>query len=950
MGSYNLTRYSEELLERTKREPPSLTVHLHGDHFNLNASKKWSYTHPVACIFDDIRAHRIPVDFLELFDKANIPFYDGCMIVELLDYRSHNKNEPVLERPEQKRMILHPNGETLWADICLLNATHGKKWTDRDILEIEARILLATAPPLCLDPDPHLTRIANHVLRVSTPTEPALLKRKADVVEPEERETEKAKRAKIMQFGNPRLNRPYAPSYRILDALDRKSKGNIVIGPPPAPKPQPTRSPSRGPSQTPAPQASARPLTPSSQSSAHPSPAPVTTPTPYNLPHSPAPPPVATVPTPQPPQSGPADDTSKRLQTKPPLPPTQTFTIPIHSTPSTSALPVGATTNVNAIRTGAQTPVPVPFVIATGPPATPYQHLMPTQRPNQAFRRSVSPTKPQLRASPSPAPSLNSQQQAPVQATAQAHLYPSVQAATAAAAGHSPPSNVTSSPANEQSPTQGTELAKRAATPVGVIGATLSPGQQQRYSQSPRVMPAVMRQSSPQAQVHPGRSATPAASQQPLSGHQQSPPSQHRTGPVSQHQTMSQQNGYQAQYTLQRNNMAQPTPTAASSQVQQQQQSGATTSAITGGTPAFMVNPASSQVPAAQPNPGQNPPIQALQVQPGQQLTPQQQQQMMQLKHNYRMRMLHAQHQQRVGTPANQGMMRGTPVQLQQIQQQHQQQHQQQMQQMQQHASPRPTTSQSVVSSPIVSAAQSQAQSQRTVTPAPGTIPNTSAMGPGSVRRGSPMLVNNQRMTAASPMPVNAQPMNPNVNPNPGVNSPRMNPQQAGGGHPNPVTVPGGINFNPANFAHYQAQLVAQMRQQATATPAPGAGLKSDGQNPGTPQRPQQPQQNQPPVGMPQQSSQNPNQNQTQTPGMQQQQHAYPMFYATAGQPMGQGYWPGVVSQHGGVNPAIQNMGQNGQATPQQQMQFYQYMMGRGRGFQHQQQGRGGGPGNIPGR
>ncbi|KAF9267157.1 hypothetical protein L218DRAFT_856547 [Marasmius fiardii PR-910] len=216
MGSYNLTRYGEELLERTKKDPPSFTIHLHSDHFNLNASKKWSYTHPIACIFEDIRAHRIPVDFLELFNNGQVPFYDGCMIVELLDYRSQNKNEPVLERPEQKRMILHPNGETLWADICLLSAKPGRKWTDREVLEIEAGILLATAPPLCLDPDPHLTRIANNVLRVSTPTEPALLKRKADVVEPEERETEKAKRAKIMQFGNPRLNRPYAPSYAFL--------------------------------------------------------------------------------------------------------------------------------------------------------------------------------------------------------------------------------------------------------------------------------------------------------------------------------------------------------------------------------------------------------------------------------------------------------------------------------------------------------------------------------------------------------------------------------------------------------------------------------------------------------------------------------------------------------------------------------------------------------------
>ena len=31
-------------------------------------------------LLDDIRAHRIPVDFLELFDSAKVPFYDGTQI------------------------------------------------------------------------------------------------------------------------------------------------------------------------------------------------------------------------------------------------------------------------------------------------------------------------------------------------------------------------------------------------------------------------------------------------------------------------------------------------------------------------------------------------------------------------------------------------------------------------------------------------------------------------------------------------------------------------------------------------------------------------------------------------------------------------------------------------------------------------------------------------------
>ena len=70
---------------------------------------------------------------------------------------------------------------------------------------------LATSPPLCLDPDPHVTRIANNMLRVSAPATPALLKRKVVAIEPEEDESEKARRAKIMQYMNPRINRSTIP-------------------------------------------------------------------------------------------------------------------------------------------------------------------------------------------------------------------------------------------------------------------------------------------------------------------------------------------------------------------------------------------------------------------------------------------------------------------------------------------------------------------------------------------------------------------------------------------------------------------------------------------------------------------------------------------------------------------------------------------------------------------
>ena len=66
----------------------------------------------------------------------------GCMVVELLDYRPQRSKEPALKVPEKTRVVLHPNSETLWADICLMNRRNGSQWTDKDALEVEAKILV----------------------------------------------------------------------------------------------------------------------------------------------------------------------------------------------------------------------------------------------------------------------------------------------------------------------------------------------------------------------------------------------------------------------------------------------------------------------------------------------------------------------------------------------------------------------------------------------------------------------------------------------------------------------------------------------------------------------------------------------------------------------------------------------------------------------------------------
>src|ERR1700733_2983608 len=72
------------------------------------------------------------------------------MIVELLDYRPQRNKEPTLEKPERTRVVLHPNAETIWADICSLNQKHGGKGSDRDPMGAEARLLVRNLFPFVL--------------------------------------------------------------------------------------------------------------------------------------------------------------------------------------------------------------------------------------------------------------------------------------------------------------------------------------------------------------------------------------------------------------------------------------------------------------------------------------------------------------------------------------------------------------------------------------------------------------------------------------------------------------------------------------------------------------------------------------------------------------------------------------------------------------------------------
>ena len=104
-----------------------------------------------------VRAQRIPSDLIPALSAAKIAYYDGCLIVELIDHRTRPQpNEPSTStldaHPTRSpappaRIVLHPSPASLWEDICELNEeVSGGKWDDYDALQLESRILVSHNP------------------------------------------------------------------------------------------------------------------------------------------------------------------------------------------------------------------------------------------------------------------------------------------------------------------------------------------------------------------------------------------------------------------------------------------------------------------------------------------------------------------------------------------------------------------------------------------------------------------------------------------------------------------------------------------------------------------------------------------------------------------------------------------------------------------------------------
>ena len=80
---------TQYVLKKNAGRPPSLVVHLHTGHFRFDGQDGvFSYRSPMAIFVEHLRARTIPHDILEYLIQADVPFYDGCLIVQVHDHKS----------------------------------------------------------------------------------------------------------------------------------------------------------------------------------------------------------------------------------------------------------------------------------------------------------------------------------------------------------------------------------------------------------------------------------------------------------------------------------------------------------------------------------------------------------------------------------------------------------------------------------------------------------------------------------------------------------------------------------------------------------------------------------------------------------------------------------------------------------------------------------------------
>ncbi|GJC83593.1 SAGA complex subunit spt20 [Colletotrichum liriopes] len=89
----------EYILKKYSGNPPSLVVHMHPTHFRFDQQDGiFPYKSPMRLFLEHLRMRTVPHDLLEYFSQAGVPFYEGCLIIQVHDHKSVAQSKDI-QRP-----------------------------------------------------------------------------------------------------------------------------------------------------------------------------------------------------------------------------------------------------------------------------------------------------------------------------------------------------------------------------------------------------------------------------------------------------------------------------------------------------------------------------------------------------------------------------------------------------------------------------------------------------------------------------------------------------------------------------------------------------------------------------------------------------------------------------------------------------------------------------------
>lgn len=186
LSSMNLLNYSTNLLEKlVKREQfNTLVLNLYNtntgyslgfnikqkksisdnvdiEHMNKIETKLLSYDENE--LLNYINYSEIPPILIDLVDRLDVNlFYDGCIILEIRDYR----RRVITTIPQAYHIhfvLLQPSVQTLLTDLNSITNDGNFIWTQEDKYALESQLILANSQELCLHPSPVVSIIKNRI-------------------------------------------------------------------------------------------------------------------------------------------------------------------------------------------------------------------------------------------------------------------------------------------------------------------------------------------------------------------------------------------------------------------------------------------------------------------------------------------------------------------------------------------------------------------------------------------------------------------------------------------------------------------------------------------------------------------------------------------------------------------------------------------------------------------